>query len=54
MKTKAFDQEFGRIPNMAFFKVVRHFAFYKGLPMLTWKEQHMAFQIYIDIARQAN
>lgn len=54
MKTKPFQQEYGRIPNMAFHKIVKHYAFGKGLPVLTWGHQWCAFQMYIKEAMLLN
>lgn len=54
MKKEAYSQEFGRIPNMAFYLVIKNYAFFKGLPFLTWKDQAAAFDMYIDIAKRLN
>ena len=54
MKITAFDQEYGRIPNMAFYKIVRHFGVGRGLPVLTWAQQWTVFKTYIDIAKRLN
>lgn len=54
MKKTAHHRHYGKIPNMAFVKVVRYFAFFKGIPFLTWKQQAAAFDQYIEIAKKLN
>lgn len=54
MTTKSTGRQYANVPNMAFIKVVAHFAFYSGNPFWTWKQQAAAFGRYIDIAKRLN
>lgn len=48
------DSVFPGVPDMLFFNVVKLFAMDKGIVILTWNDQWMAFGCYIEFSIRQN